>query len=57
LEPLLNSTEKLKPGEYDYVVGNTYTVVTAMVSWILWRVCHYQPDSPIAGGCGCGAGT
>jgi len=47
----------LKLGEYDYDVGNTYIVVTAMVSWILWRLCHYQLDSPIAGSCGGGSCT
>jgi hypothetical protein len=44
-------------GEYDYVVGNSYSVVTALVGWVLWRLCHYQPDSPIAGSCGGGSCT
>ena len=33
------------------------SVVTALVGWILWRLCHHQPDSPIAGSSGRGSCT
>lgn len=40
-----------------HVVDNSYSVVTALVDWILWWLCNHQPDSPIAGSSGRGSGT
>ena len=46
----IQESEKfLKRGEYYYVVGNSCSAVTALVGWVLWRLCHHQPNSPIAG--------
>jgi hypothetical protein len=38
-----------------HVVDDSYSVVTALVDWILWRLCHHQPDSPVAGSSGRGS--
>jgi hypothetical protein len=48
---------QIERGEYDYVVGYSYSVVTALVGWILWWLCHHQPDSLIAGSGGGGSCT
>ena len=31
-----------------HVVGNSYSVVAALVGRVLWRLCHEQPDSLVA---------
>lgn len=38
-------------------MGDSYSVVTTLASWVLWRLCHDQPDSLIAGGGGGGSCT
>ena len=40
-----------------HVVDNSYSVATAVVGWILWRLCHHQPDSLVAGSSGRGSST
>ena len=40
-----------------YVVGNSCRVVTALVGGILWRLCHHELDSLIAGRSGGGSCT
>ena len=56
ISSFLSSTEVfevgtfLNLGEYDYVVGDPCSVVIALVGGVLWRVCHHEPYSPVAGG-------
>ena len=40
-----------------HVVDNSYSVATAVVGWILWRLCYHQPDSLVAGSSGRGSST
>lgn len=30
-------------------MDDSCSVVAALVGWVLWRLCHQQPDSPVAG--------
>jgi hypothetical protein len=52
------STKGIKNKESTiYVVGNSHSVVIAVVGWILWWLCNDKPDSPVAGSSGRGSGT
>ena len=41
----------------DHVVGNSYSVIAALVGWVLWRLRHHQPDPSTARSSGGGSGT
>ena len=40
-----------------HVVDNSNSLAAAVVGWILWRLCHHQPDSLVADSSGRGSGT
>ena len=44
-----------KAGEHKYVVGDSYSVITTLVGWVLWWIRHHQPYSLIAGRSGRGS--
>jgi len=45
----IQRSDNFQTGECDYVVGDPYSVITALVSWVLWWLRHHQPYSLIAG--------
>ena len=38
-----------------HVVDDSYSVITALVDWILWWLCNHWSDSRIAGSSGRGS--